>query len=208
MWPNTDIAYLDIILGPMFSGKTSKLIEIYNYCLNHNIGIIAINHSLDTRYGKNVITSHDNKSIPCIQVKNLYDIFNNEEYCNKFSEAKVVLINEGQFFEDLFDFVLYILEQKFKQIHICGLDGDFKRCKFGQMLDLIPHCDNVTKYKAICKNCSLGELGLFTHRNSSEEGQISIGSENYESLCRYCYNKSKLDEEHLFNYLKKQFKLN
>mgnify|MGYP003955026077 FL=1 len=76
------------------------------------------------------------------------------------------------------------------------------------MLDLIPHCDNVTKYKAICKNCSLGELGLFTHRNSSEEGQISIGSENYESLCRYCYNKSKLDEEHLFNYLKKQFKLN
>jgi thymidine kinase len=195
MWPNNRIAYLDLILGPMFSGKTSRLIEVYNYCIKNNISVIAINHSLDTRFGNNVITTHDSKNIPCIQVEKLNDIFNNEEFSKKLCESNVVLINEGQFFEDLFQFVVHILEKKFKQIHVCGLDGDFQRNKFGQILDLIPYCDNVTKYKAVCKNCPLGELALFSFRISNESEQTCVGIQNYTPLCRQCYNTIILNIE-------------
>lgn len=188
-WPSNKNSYLDIILGPMSSGKTTKIVEIYNYCIKNNISVIAINHMLDIRYGINNITTHDKISIPCIQVNKLSDIFNNKEYNKKLSESNVVLINEGQFFEDLFDSVNYMLEKQFKQIHVSGLDGDFKRQKFGQILDLIPYCDSVTKLKAKCNNCPLSEPALFSFRISNEAQQTCIGFNNYKSLCRYCYCK-------------------
>lgn len=189
MWSNNKLSsYLDLILGPMFSGKTSKLIEIYEYCIKSGFNVIAINHKLDTRYGVNIIASHDNKSIPCIQVEKLYDIYNNPQYSKLLSEADVILINEGQFFEDLFKFVLHNLEEKTKQIHICGLDGDFQRNKFGQLLDLIPYCDDVKKLKGMCKKCPQDRESLFTFRITNENEQTCIGIDNYTSLCRLCYN--------------------
>ena len=84
----------------------------------------------------------------------------------------------------------YILEQQFKQIHVCGLDGDFQKKKFGQILDLIPHCDSVTKLKAICKACPIGQRALFSFRITNENEQTCVGLNNYKSLCRQCYPKN------------------
>ena len=49
----------------------------------------------------------------------------------KKQESKVILINEGQFFEDLFDWVIMMVEIYKKDVYVCGLDGDFKRNEFG-----------------------------------------------------------------------------
>lgn len=70
---------------------------------------------------------------------------------------------------------------------MCGLDGDFKRRKFGSILDIIPLCDDLIKLKAICHKCKKKD-GIFTHRITEEKIQTVIGSDNYISLCRTCYN--------------------
>ena len=88
---------LHVILGPMFSGKTSKLLEIYEQCILSNISVLVINHSSDTRYSDSMLSTHNKKMIPCRLVEHLQDIVNASE--------NVILINEGQFFDDLYDWV-------------------------------------------------------------------------------------------------------
>ena len=192
--------YLELFIGPMFSGKTSKLLEIYKQNIFCKIPIIVINHSSDIRYHQTLLSTHDKIMIPCIQTTHLLNIWNydnledpiDEELMNihfQFREANVVLINEGQFFPDLIQCVEELLKEK-KKIYICGLDGDFERKKFGEIIDLIPLCDKVTKMSSLCGICKDGTLGIFSLRLTQEKEQFLIGSDNYIPVCRECYEKN------------------
>jgi thymidine kinase len=178
--------YLEVILGPMFSGKTTYLIHKYNELLGQNVNIAVINFADDKRYHESMLSSHDKMMIPCIFTRKLSDIL----YSNEIEKADAVLINEGQFFEDLVECVIYIVEQINKKVYVCGLDGDFQRQKFGNILDLVPICDNVIKLKSKCEYCR--KPASFSHRITSETNQISIGSRNYVPLCRICYVSEKM----------------
>ena len=171
----------------MYSGKTSRLVEIYKQCKLCNIPVAVINHSIDTRYDSgDLLSTHDKIKIPCIKTTNLFDIYENEDVY--FS--KVILINEGQFFPDLYHFVGDMISNvNKKKVYICGLDGDFKRQKFGKILDLIPLCDKVTKLTSICSLCKNGNPGIFSKRISDEKEQTLVGSDNYIPVCRICYEK-------------------
>jgi thymidine kinase len=186
----TDSGYLELIIGPMYSGKTSKLLDIYKQCLFCKIPVIVINHSFDTRYHKTLLSSHDKVMIPCFQTIQLKEIWNNKEknweQYNEIHKSEVILINEGQFFDDLFEVVIDMLNNN-KKIYVCGLDGDFERKKFGQILDLIPYCDKVNKNTSLCSICKNGTLGIFSLRITNEKEQTIIGSENYAPVCRNCY---------------------
>lgn len=182
---------LEIIIGPMFSGKTEMLISIYNaYSLisePHNILLsttfcMAFNYHKDTRYGENIIASHNKKSIPSINIEFLSQIFDHPD----FSKTTHIFINEAQFFSDLKDSIIRLVEHNNKHVIICGLDSDFKREKFGEIWDLIPHANKLSKLYGKCNNCS--EKSLFTHRVTSEKEQEVISSESYVPLCRLCYN--------------------
>lgn len=191
--------YLELFIGPMFSGKTSKILDIYKQNRFCNIPVCVINYSDDTRYHESMLSSHDKVMVPCIQTKILGDIWNYNSVEETFSEkaedhlklhsAAVILINEGQFFSDLYPCVVDMLKEK-KQVYICGLDGDFERKKFGSMLDLIPMCDNVTKLKALCSLCKNGTPGVFSLRLSKEKQQMLIGTDNYIPVCRNCYEEN------------------
>jgi len=76
---------------------------------------------------------------------------------------------------------------KNKLIYICGLDGDFKRNKFGNLLDLIPICDKVYKLRSLCANCKNGTRAIFTKRLIDNDSQKVIGSDIYVPVCRKCY---------------------
>ena len=180
-----NIGYLELIIGPMFSGKTSKLIEVYKQCKFCNIPVCVINHSIDTRYHDTMVSSHDKIMIPCIQATELNDIWQK----NEINQNVVFLINEGQFFSDLYEVVLDMIKNN-KTVYICGLDGDFERKKFGQILDLIPYSDAVTKLTSLCSLCKNGSRGIFSMRLTSEKQQTLIGSDNYIPVCRECYEKN------------------
>lgn len=173
--------YLEIILGPMFSGKTTYLINKYNDYMKQNKRVTVINFSDDTRYDDKLLSSHDKIMIPCVFSRTIGDILNKEDVKN----SDIVLINEGQFFEDLYDSIIYLVEKLNKRVYVCGLDGDFKRKKFGRILDLISMCDKVIKLHSKCYTCELP--ATFSHRISSETSQVVIGADNYVPLCRKCY---------------------
>jgi thymidine kinase len=103
-------------------------------------------------------------------------------------KSDVILINEGQFFPDLYEVVVDMLKYN-KKIYISGLDGDFERKKFGSILDLIPLCDNVKKLKSLCSLCKNGTPGIFSMRLTQEKEQTVVGSSNYIPVCRNCYEK-------------------
>lgn len=175
-------SHLELIIGPMFSGKTTQLLEIYKKCKFCNIESLVINHSFDNRYHETMLSTHDKIMIPCVQTAKLSDIWEP----NKFINVNVILINEGQFFSDLYDVVIDMLKHN-KKIYIAGLDGDFERKKFGQILDLIPLCDKVTKLSSLCSKCKDGTPGIFSMRLTSEKAQTVVGSDNYIPVCRKCY---------------------
>ena len=180
-------AYLEIILGPMFSGKTSRLLEIYKQCIFCNIPVAVINHSSDVRYdiSTTILSTHDQHKIPCFSFTTLSSTLSNPDISN----AQVILINEGQFFEDLFQTVSQFLQQG-KQIYIAGLDGDFERKKFGTILDLIPLCDKITKLSSLCSKCKNGTPGIFSMRLTHEKQQTLVGADNYIPVCRNCYQNN------------------
>lgn len=198
MLHHPDSAYLEIILGGMYAGKTSRLVEIYKQCEFCNISVAVINHSIDNRYDDEMLSTHDLVKIPCIKTDKLMDVW--QDYINmeddqiiermrekmRIVKSNVILINEGQFFPDLEEFVKKMIEYH-KKVYVCGLDGDFERKKFGQILDLIPLCDKVTKLTSLCSLCKDGTPGIFSKRITQEKEQTVVGSSNYIPVCRNCY---------------------
>ena len=176
-----DNGYLKIILGCMYAGKTSKLINIYNMMKLSNISTMVINYEEDNRYDANLLSTHDKKMIPCVKTLKLMDLVNSVK-----PMEKVIIINEGQFFPDLEIFVKTMLSRK-KHIYVCGLDGDYQMKKFGKILDIIPLCNEVEKLSAICAMCKNGTKAYFTLRLSNEKDQKVIGAENYKPVCRNCH---------------------
>jgi thymidine kinase len=153
-----------------------------------------------------MLSTHDKIMIPCIQVvTELGILYFNSVYCeadseeyrvtqekkrNEIIEAEVILINEAQFFNDLKYVVKDALYNK-KKVYLAGLDGDFKREKFGEILDLIPHCDKITKLTSLCGVCKDGTPGIFSLRLTEEDQQELVGTENYVPVCRNCYDSYK-----------------
>jgi thymidine kinase len=196
--PNNNTGYLEIILGPMYASKSTRLVDIYKQCKFCNIPVTAINHTIDNRYDNELLSTHDHVKIPCLQASQLTDIWRENGYqkiCDKrdytvLRNSDVILINEGQFFPDLYDVVVDMLLHN-KKVYVCGLDGDFERKKFGQILDLVPLCDKVTKLSSLCSLCKNGTPGIFSMRLTKEKQQTLVGSDNYIPVCRKCYEQHK-----------------
>jgi len=195
----SNTGYLEIILGPMYSSKSTRLVEIYKQCKFCNIPVTIINHTIDKRYHDTMLSTHDKIMVPCIQANKLSEIWLNNGIDNPavdndsytlLQNSDVILINEGQFFSDLYEVVIDMLNKN-KKVYICGLDGDFERKKFGSILDLIPLCDKVTKLTSLCSLCKDGTPGIFSMRLTNEREQTVVGSDNYIPVCRKCYNNKK-----------------
>ena len=175
---------LHLILGPMFSGKTTRLIQEYRKRTYIQETVAVVNYAEDTRYDATQLSTHDKVMIPCIQTLRL------EMIIDQIDSANTIFINEGQFFPDIYSVVVELVENKGKNVYIFGLDGDFTRSIFGDIYRLIPLCDTVEKLSAMCSQCRDGTPAIFSHRITNEQQQVSIGSDNYIPLCRRCYSGS------------------
>jgi len=176
---------LHIYIGPMYAGKTSKLIDTYEQSLQNEENSIILTHSSEVRYSIDQLSTHDQKKVSCFKYDNIQKFMN--EQAETIDKCSTVLIDEAQFFPELKD-VLYLVNVLHKDVYIFGLDGDFQRNKFGDILDLIPHCDSVEKLTANCNNCD--SPAIFSHRTCVSDEQVLVGShDSYRPLCRKCYNR-------------------
>jgi len=178
---NKSLPTLNLIIGPMFSGKTSELLRIAKRLQSINLKVLLLNYYEDIRYSDKVMSTHDKDGLPCTFIRH-FDNLNYDEY-------DIICINEAQFFSKLVPFCNTVL-LKNKTLYVSGLDGDFKQEKFGEILDLIPMCDSITKLHAFCKICENGTHAHFTKRLVSNKHQKLIGSDEYIPVCRYHLNNN------------------
>jgi thymidine kinase len=177
---------LHIVLGPMFAGKSTYLINtIENLKKSNDIeDILIINHGSDKRYSNDsVICTHDNVKMPSLSLNKLEDIFNIIDN-DIFNKKKYIFIDEGQFFNDLYNTVKTLLLHHNKTIYISGLDGDYKQIPFydSRILDLIPLATTITKLTSICFECK--GIAPFTKRIINSGEQILVGgSDSYKPVC-------------------------
>jgi len=175
---------LEVVMGPMFSGKTSYIYSIVKRYRSIGVPVVVIKPTSDNRYSiLPEIVTHDGFKFECVLTNR-----NLMELNHEFTKARVIVIEEAQFFDDLELFVRCMVESFKKNVIVVGLDGDYNRKPFGQVLQCIPIADKVTKLTALCSRCSDGTPALFSHRKVEESGQVLVGStDKYEPLCRECY---------------------
>ena len=179
------MGYLKLIIGPMFSGKSTKLLELIRKYKIINYKVMIMKHSIDKRYSEaDEIVSHNKDSEPCISLSSLNDVFIKNEWINQYNDSKVIFIEEAQFFTDLFDFVKKAISDN-KTIFVVGLNGDSNQMNFGDIHKLLPLCDDIELLKACCKICLDETSALFSKRISLEEGQVCVGGgDEYIPVCR------------------------
>ena len=202
-----NVGSLEIIIGPMFSGKTSELIRRINRHSAIGKAAIIINSLKDSRCGEEIKT-HDNLRVCALKVPNLAS----PAIKNTIDCVDVVAIDEAQFFDDLIPFVRWCLYSLKKHVIIAGLNGDFKQRRFGDIIDLIPEADRIDKLSSLCIRCGDGTLAHFSIRTQGGNSQTEVGDkDSYESVCRrhlhehLGYDKTfTSDEKPLKGILKKQ----
>ena len=176
---------LEVVLGPMFSGKSSYIHHLVHRYKALDIPILVIKPDIDKRYTKDAcLVTHDQLKVPCV----MWDTHTMLQKLRMDVPDKLVIIEEAQFFRGLVEFVKHLVDEERRDVVIVGLDGDWRRKPFPEILDCIPLADKVTKLHALCKRCRDGTPGLFTHRLSNDTAQVSVGGpEAYEPLCRSCF---------------------
>lgn len=175
---------LEMILGCMFSGKSSELI---NRVRQHKIlgrNVLVVNHISDNRYAEDSVSSHDHTTLDALCLNALTCIWEMQEY----QLLDVIFINEAQFFEDLHRFVSRSVDEDKKHVILCGLDGDYNRMPFSQITELIPFADVVEKRSALCIQCRDGTIASFSKRIiNSDQRQLIGHTDTYIPVCRFHY---------------------
>jgi thymidine kinase len=186
--------YLRLYIGCMYSGKSTALLnEITRYKVITS-DILVINHRWDQhRHNQenafNFIRTHDGKEYPAVMLNSLCSIFDVdriEQLKELYSLAKVVIIDEAQFFPDLFSFLHQQLKEP-KTFIVGGLSGDYNMEPIGHITRLVPLADEIIKLEAYCVYCREAPTrASFSKRLVATNGQILVGKEDmYAPVCRY-----------------------
>ena len=173
---------LHLILGPMFSGKTTELLGKLALLADIGQRCLFVNHSYDTR-GEVVSSHRTNYCLP-----SNVTIIKTSSLDVDVESFDVIGIDEGQFFSDIAKVVQWV--DKGKIVYISSLDGDYQRRPFDKVLALITEADSVTKKLAYCRSClnkGVTNQAPFTKRVVDNCDRVLVGgSEFYQPTCRQC----------------------
>jgi thymidine kinase len=174
---------LELIIGNMFSGKSTELIRRINREKSINKKIIVVNFAGDNRYSTDSISTHNGNKIKCLKLSKLSDIPN-----GMIKDYDSFFIDEGQFFPDLFEYITLLVDTHRKHVVVSGLSGDYSRNNFGDIYRLIPICDTLDKLSAYCKSCNNGTYAPFSKRITSGNSIVDVGgNDKYIPVCRFHY---------------------
>ena len=173
---------LTLLIGCMFAQKTTELLRRIRRYRSIGYSVLVVNYAADTRYGTNKIASHDDDSYEARGAMTLEEV-RGEVESGKF---QVLVVDEGQFFKDLYPLVTEWSDKLPLHIIVAGLDGDSERRPFGDILRLVPYAEEVERLSAFCAVCKDGTSGYFSkYIAGRKEGQVEIGgADRYIPACR------------------------
>lgn len=173
---------IEVICGPMFSGKTEELIRRLRLARIAKQRVQIFKPALDNRYDTDHITSHLNQKFECLPIKNPGEIL--EKLADN---TRVVGIDEAQFFGEEIVSVSEKLANRRLRVILAGLDQDYLGQPFGFLPKLLAIADDVLKLKAVCIVC--GREASKSQRLTQETEQVVVGAvEHYEARCRLCFD--------------------
>jgi len=185
---------IQIICGPMFSGKTEELIRKLNRLHYAKTDFLLFKPRIDNRYDSDRVVSHGKLSLSAHVIENAYEIL---KICEKHPEIKHIGIDEIQFLPNTDPFnafkLCFELKKRGYQIVASGLDMDYKGQPFPGMGELLCIADDIIKPKAVCFMC--GEDAGMTSKLIDNEELIDVGTDDkYQSLCfkHWLENSKKL----------------
>ncbi|GLT80197.1 hypothetical protein SLA2020_516500 [Shorea laevis] len=172
---------IHVIVGPMFSGKTTTLLHRIQSESITGRSVAVIKSDKDARYGLDSIVTHDGAKLPCWALANLSS-FKEKFGLDAYDKLDVIGIDEAQFFEDLYDFCREAADHDGKTVIVAGLDGDYLRRSFGSVLDII----RLAELTARCELC--GKRAFFSLRKTEEtQTELIGGADVYMPVCRQHY---------------------
>jgi len=172
--------WIEVICGPMFSGKTEELIRRLRRAQIARQRVAIFKAILDTRYDADQLVSHSQQTIPSISVKSAWEILNHAK------QADVFGVDEAQFLGVELIEVSAQLANDGKRMIIAGLDTDYRGLPFEPVPQLLAVAEYITKTLAICMQC--GNPAKFTQRIVESADLILVGAgDAYEPRCRRCF---------------------
>jgi thymidine kinase len=175
------IGWVEIVSGPMFSGKSEELIRRLRRARIARKRVQVFKPTLDDRYSLDEIVSHGDQRMKSDVVQSAKEILDKIDW-----RTQVIGVDESNFFGlDLVD-VASQLADSGKQVIIAGLDTDYLGRPFPPMPDLLCLAESITKMLAICMRC--GNPAKHTQRLVESNDLIVVGATGmYEARCRRCF---------------------
>ncbi len=175
------VGWIEVICGPMFSGKSEELIRRLKRAEIAKLRIQVFKPEIDNRYSTTHIVSHSDLKYKAEIVKNSEEIFKKVK-----PRTEVIGIDEAQFFDMGIVEICNKLAYLGKRVIVSGLDMDYRGIPFEPMPQLMAIAEIVTKLNAICSQC--GAPAFYTQRKIPEGERIVIGDASiYEARCRRCF---------------------
>src|SRR5690606_16742553 len=178
--------WVELIVGPMFSGKSEELIRRVTRAIIAKQRVQAFKHAIDDRYAGLAVASHAGRTLEAQPVASAAQLLEAVE-----PDTQVVAVDEAQFLDDGVVEVVERLADAGKRVIVAGLDLDFRGEPFGPMPQLIARAEVVEKLTAICR---CGRAATRTQRlihgkpAHYDDPTVLVGAaESYEPRCRACH---------------------
>ncbi len=173
--------WIEVVAGPMFSGKSEELIRLLRRAAIARQRIQVFKPALDDRFSDNDVVSHSRWRMPCEVVENSSEILERLD-----PRTEVVGVDEAQFFDDGLPQACAHLANLGKRVVVAGLDMDYRGVPFGPMPEILAIAEKVQKIAAICTRC--GASAAYTQRLVDLDQQVVVGAADvYEARCRRCH---------------------
>jgi thymidine kinase len=191
MFRRSHDGWVEVICGPMFSGKSEELIRRVTRYRIARIPVQTFKPLLDIRYADSEVVSHSSLKVEAIPVETATELLRRVD-----DSTQVIGVDEGQFFDDGLVGVVEQLAVAGKQVIIAGLDTDYLRRPFEPIPTLCDRAEYVTKMLAVCHRC--GGPGMYTQRIVQSDDLVVLGAQGaYEARCRMCYDPTEPEQPEL-----------
>jgi thymidine kinase len=178
--------WLEVICGPMFSGKSEELIRRLRRAEIAGQRVLIVKPRIDDRFDVAHVVSHAGAKMRAVSVENSRDAL------GRAHAYDAVGVDEAQFFDDGIVEAVERLVASGKRVVVAGLDRDFRGEPFGAMPLLLCLAEFVDKLQAVCHRC--GNAATRTQRlvdgepASFDGATIQIGAlDSYEARCGACF---------------------
>jgi thymidine kinase len=179
-----EVGRLEVITGPMFSGKSEELIRRLKRARIAKQRVACYKPDIDLRYHRTSIASHSSQTHDAVTVAPTSDRLREDLFGNgKLHEVDVIGLDEAQFFDtDIIPLALELVHLG-KRVILAGLDTTFANEPFGPVPNLMALADEVTKLSAVCMTC--GQPAIHTQRLGQSQELVVVGAAGlYEARCR------------------------